>query len=51
MKLVSIPYVFSIYITKCQLLLLYITYAFVGRTKKYSYFCTRLIIELARWNY
>ena len=32
MKLVSIPYLFSIYNTKCQLLLLCITYAFVGRT-------------------
>ena len=32
MKLVSIPYFFSIYNTKCQLLLLHLTYAFAGRT-------------------
>ncbi len=32
MKLVSIPYFFSIHNTKCQLLLLNLTYAFVGRT-------------------
>ena len=32
MKLVSIPYFFSIHNTKCQLLLLHLTYAFVGRT-------------------
>ena len=31
MKLVSNPYFFSIYNAKCQLLLLYLTYAFVGR--------------------
>ena len=27
------PYLFSTYNTKCQLLLSYLTYAFVGRTK------------------
>ena len=31
LKLVSIPYFFSIYNTKCQLLLLCLTYAFIGR--------------------
>ena len=37
MKLVSIPYFFSIYNTKCQLLLLCLTYAFIGRAKKVIY--------------
>ena len=36
MKLVSIPYFFSIYNTKCQLLLLHLTYAFAGRTIIYT---------------
>ena len=33
MKLVSIPYFFSIYNTKCQLLLLCLIYAFIGRAR------------------
>lgn len=38
MKLVSIPYYISHYNTKCQLLLLYLTYPFVRRTKS-LYLC------------
>ena len=33
MKMYSIPYFIFIHATKCQLLLLYLTYAFVGRTQ------------------
>ena len=36
MKLVSIPYFFSIYNMKCQLLILCLTYAFIGRANNIS---------------